>query len=149
MLVEEKFNVKIPIQKLFDFLLDVKAVGPCIPGCEKLEPIGENEYDSIIRAKVGPIAVRFKIKSVITEIVPYNLIRTVAEGNEFKKLGQFKQKTEVNLKELSENETEVSYQADVSIVGRLATFGNRILRSKAKTLGREFAKNVTKKLENV
>jgi carbon monoxide dehydrogenase subunit G len=149
MLVEEKFTVKIPLRKLFDFLLDVKAVGPCIPGCEKLEAISQNEYESIIKAKVGIFSVKFKIKSIITEIIPYKFIRTLAEGNEFTKLAHFKQKTEIKLKGLSENETEVAYKADVSIVGKLATFGNRILRPKAKALGREFAENVTKKLENM
>ena len=76
MLIEEKFSVKAPIQKLWNSLLDPEIVGPCIPGCEKVETINDKEYDSIIRAKVGFIAVRFKVRTVIEEIVPYRLIQT-------------------------------------------------------------------------
>ena len=46
MLIEEKFNVNSPIQRLFDFLLDIETVGMCIPGCEKVVPVGEKEYES-------------------------------------------------------------------------------------------------------
>jgi carbon monoxide dehydrogenase subunit G len=146
MLIEEKFSVKAPIQKLWDSLLDPEIVGPCIPGCEKVETINDKEYDSIIKAKVGFIAVRFKVRTVIEEIVPYSLIRTVGEGKELRRLGHFKQKTNINFNELSENETEISYQSDVSIVGKLATFGDRILKAKAKEIGKEFANAVKKRL---
>ncbi len=147
MIIEEKFSVKSPIQKLWDSLLDPQIIGPCIPGCEAVEPINDREYDSVIKARVGFIAVRFKIKTVIEEIVPYRFIRTVGKGNEQKKLGHFRQKTEINFNELSENETEVSYRSDVSIVGKLATFGDRILRAKAKEIGKQFAEAVKKRLE--
>jgi carbon monoxide dehydrogenase subunit G len=145
MLIEEKFSVKAPIQKLWDSFLDPEIIGPCIPGCEKVETINDKAYDSIIKAKVGFIAVRFKVRTVIEEIVPYSLIRTVGEGNELRRLGHFKQKTSINFNELSQNETEVSYQSEVSIVGKLATFGDRILRAKAKEIGKEFADAVKKR----
>lgn len=147
MLIEETFAVNAPIQKLWDSLLDPEIVSPCIPGCEKVESLNDKEYDTIIKAKVGFIAVRFKIRTVIEEIVPLRLIRTVGEGHELRKLGHFKQKTRINFNEISENETEISYQSDVSIVGKLATFGDRILKAKAKEVGKEFAAAVKKKLE--
>jgi len=147
MLIEEKFNVKSPIQKLWDFLLNPETVAPCIPGCEKVEPINDKEYNSIIKAKVGFMAVRFKVKTIIEEIVPYQLIRSVGEGDELRKLGRFKQKTQVTFKQLSEAETEVVYLSDVSVVGRIATFGDRVFRAKAKELGKEFANAVKSKLE--
>ncbi len=147
MLIEVKFNVKSPIQKLWDFLLNPETVAPCIPGCEKVEPINDKEYNSIIKAKVGFMAVRFKVKTIIEEIVPYQLIRSVGEGDELRKLGHFKHKTQITFKQLSEAETEVVYQSDVSVTGRIATFGDRVFRAKAKELGKEFANAVKKTLE--
>ena len=147
MRIEEKFAVKAPVQKLWDSLLDPEIVGPCIPGCEKVEPINDTQYDCIIKAKVGFMAVRFKVRTVIDEMVPHKLIRTVGEGKEARKLGQFRQKTSINFNKLSEVETEISYKSDVSIVGKLATFGDRILKAKAREVGKEFADAVKKKLE--
>ena len=147
MLIEEKFSVKTSIQKLWDSMLDPEIVGPCIPGCEKVETINDKEYDSVIKAKVGFIAVRFKVRTVIEEMEPLRFLRTVGEGNELRKLGHFKQKTRIDFKQLSENETEVSYQSDVTIVGKLATFGDRILKAKAKEVGKQFADAVKQRLE--
>ena len=45
MQINETFSVKVPIQKLWDSLLDPQIIGPCIPGCEKVEPINDKEYD--------------------------------------------------------------------------------------------------------
>lgn len=147
MLIEEKFSVKSPVQKVWNSLLDPEIVGHCIPGCETVEPVNDKEYNSIIKAKVGFITARFKVRTVIEETVPYRLIRTAGEGNELRKLGHFRQKTIINFTELSENETEVSYSSDVSIVGKLATFGDRILRAKARELGKEFVDAVKRKIE--
>ena len=147
MQIEEKFSVKAPIQKLWDSLLDPQIVGPCIPGCEKVESINDKEYESIIKAKVGFMAVRFKVRTVIEEMIPHQLIRTVGEGNELRNLGFFKQKTRIKFHALSEGETELTYQSEVSIVGKLATFGDRILKAKAKEVGKEFANAVKKRLE--
>ena len=82
------------------------------------------------------MAVRFKIRTVIEEMVPHKFIRTVGEGKESRNLGQFKQKTRINFNALSEDETEISYQSEVSIVGKLATFGDRVLKAKAKEFGK-------------
>jgi len=147
MLIEERFTVKSPVDKLWDSLLDPAIIGSCIPGCEKVEPINDKAYDSIIKAKVGFITVRFKVRTVIEEMILHQLIRTVGEGSEMRNLGFFRQKTRINFNALSEDETELSYQSEISIVGKLATFGDRILRAKAREIGKEFADAVKKRLE--
>jgi carbon monoxide dehydrogenase subunit G len=88
--------------------------------------------------------VRFKVKTLIDEIQPLTFIHTVGEGRELRNLGSFKQKTSIHLNELSKDETEVSYRSEVSIVGRLATFGDRVLRHKASEIGKEFADQVNR-----
>jgi len=146
MLIEEKFTIKSPIRESWDFLLNPETIGPCIPGCEQISASSDKEYESVIVAKVGPIAVRFKVKTVIDEIQPYTLIHTVGEGKEVRNLGSFKQKTSIHLNELSKDETEVSYRSEVSVVGRLATFGDRVLRHKASEIGKEFADHVNREI---
>ena len=70
------------------------------------------------------------------------------EGEDITKLGHFKQKTQVDLKEVSPGEVEVKYKSDVSIVGKLAMFGDRVMRSKAKQVEEEFTKNLQEKLRD-
>jgi len=41
----------------------------------------------------------------------------------------------------------VSYAANANIVGKLATFGERIMRAKANSVVEQFVKNLQQKLE--
>jgi carbon monoxide dehydrogenase subunit G len=71
------------------------------------------------------------------------------KGEDVMKLGHFKQKTRVDLKEVSPGEVVVKYNSDVSIVGKLAMFGDRVMKSKAKQVEEEFTKNLQEKLRDV
>jgi carbon monoxide dehydrogenase subunit G len=55
----------------------------------------------------------------------------------------------VDLKEVLLGEVVVKYKPDVSIVGKLAMFCDRIMRSKAKQVEEEFRKNLQEKLRDV
>ena len=147
MLIEERFAVKAPIQRVWDFLLDPKTVGSCIPGCEQVEAIDDKNFLATVKVKVGPFSMRFKFKTTITESNPPLHVKTVGQGDESDRKGHFKQETNIDFKSISENETEISYKSEVAVGGRLATFGERIMRAKAKDLGKEFANAVKNRLE--
>lgn len=130
--------MKAPIKEVWDFLLKPETLASCIPGCEKIEIIDEKTFNSIVKQKVGPISVRFKFTTTLTEIVPPAHLKAVGNGSVMNNLGNFRQETDVDLKEVSEEEVEVSYKSNVNIVGKLATFGDRIMRATAKKVGDEF-----------
>ncbi len=54
---------------------------------------------------------------------------------------------EVNLKEIFKDEVEFSYRMVINVVGKFATFGERIMRAKAKELGLKFMQNVSEKIK--
>ncbi len=146
MLIAGKFVVKGSIQKIWNNLLSPGTLASCIPGCEKMEAIDEKTYDTVVKQKVGPISVRFKFTTTLTEINPPTHLKATGRGEELGKAGTFSQETEVHLSEVSDQEVEVSYRSEVRIVGKLATLGNRIMRAKAEQVRKEFAQALNKKL---
>src|SRR4030066_2561331 len=148
MLMEGKFTIKAPIQKLWDTLLDPETLLSCIPGAEKIERIDEKTFDCVIKQKVGPISVKFKFKSVLSKVDPPTHIEVDGEGEDIGKAGHFVQKSVVDLRETPEGEGEVSYRTDATIVGKLAMFGARIMRAKAKKVEEEFTQALREKLKN-
>ncbi len=149
MLMEGKFSLKAPIKKIWDTLLEPETLLSCIPGAEKIERIDEKTYDCVVKQKVGPISVKFKFKSIITKMEPPTRIEIEGEGEDIAKAGHFVQKSIVDLKEISPSEVEVSYKTDVNIVGKLAMFGDRIMRAKAKKVEEEFTVALQKKLKSM
>jgi len=149
MLMEGKFTLKAPIQKLWDTLLDPQTLLSCIPGAEKIERIDEKTFDCVVKQKVGPISVKFKFKSVLSKVEPPTHIEVDGEGEDIGKAGHFVQKSVVNLRETPEGEVEVSYKTDATVVGKLAMFGDRIMRAKAKKVEEEFTKALQERLKKL
>jgi carbon monoxide dehydrogenase subunit G len=149
MIMEGRFTVKAPIQKLWDTLLNPETLLSCIPGAEKIERIDEKTFDCVIKQKVGPIGVKFKFKSVLSKIDPPRHIEVEGEGEDVGKAGHFVQKSVVDLREIGEGGVEVSYRTDATIVGKLAMFGDRIMRAKAKKVEEEFTKALQERLKKL
>jgi carbon monoxide dehydrogenase subunit G len=149
MQMEGKFTLKAPIQKLWDTLLDTETLLSCIPGAEKIERIDEKTFDCVVKQKVGPISVKFKFKSILTKVEPPTHIEVDGEGEDIGKAGHFVQKSVVDLRQILGGEVEVSYRTDATIVGKLAMFGDRIMRAKAKKVEEEFTKALQERLKNV
>jgi len=147
MRIEGRFTLNVPIRETWDNLLDPETLAACIPGCEKMEAIGENTYDCTIKQKVGPITVRFDFITTLSELTPPTHLKATGTGADANKAGTFKQETVLDLKEISPNEVEVSYRSDVTIVGRLATFGDRIMRAKARDVEKQFTQALQEKLK--
>lgn len=149
MILEGKLSIKAPIQKLWDTLLEPETLHACIPGAEKIQRLDEKTYDCVIKQKVGPISVRFKFKAILTEVKSPNHIEMTGEGEDIGKAGRFTQRTSIDLKEIGDGEVEISYRCDASIVGKLAMFGDRIMRAKAKKVEAEFTEALKEQLQSV
>jgi carbon monoxide dehydrogenase subunit G len=148
MIIESKFAIKAPIQRLWDTLLDPETLRSCIPGAEKIDRLDEKTYDCVVKQKVGPISVRFKFKNSLTKIEPPHHVEMEGEGEDIGKAGRFTQKTAIDLKEMEGGEVEISYRCNANIVGKLAMFGDRILKAKAKKLEAEFTSALREQLKS-
>jgi carbon monoxide dehydrogenase subunit G len=147
MMIQEKFVVKVPIKDVWEFSIDPEQIGKCVPGCEKIEKIDERTYLTIVRAGVGPIKVRFKFTSTLTEIDEPRHIHFESRGEDMGKAGSFSQTSDVDFREISKGEVEVSYTSNINVVGRLATFGERVMRAQAKKIGEQFIQSFKEKIE--
>jgi carbon monoxide dehydrogenase subunit G len=145
MIIEGKFKLKAPIQKVWDTVLKPDTLAACIPGAEKVVAIDDKTYDCLVKQSVGPISVKLQFKVVLVEKDPPNHVKATGSGEALGKMGTFTITLVVDLTQVGE-EVEVAYMTDVNIVGKLATFGERIMRAKAKTVGEQFTKNLQEKL---
>jgi hypothetical protein len=129
--------------------LDPETLRECVPGAEKIERLDERTYDCTVKQKVGPISVRFKFKNTLTKMEPPTHLEMEGEGEDIGKAGRFVQRTSIDLKENAAGEVEVSYRCKANIVGKLAMFGDRIMKAKAKKVEREFTEALKNKLKSV
>src|SRR4030042_3716245 len=148
MIIEGGFTINAPIDKLFDFLLKPDTIMTCLPGAESVKMLDDTTYECVVKQKVGPISAKLKFLNRRTKGERPTHIEVEGEGEDGTKLGHFKQKSIVDLKEVSPGKVEIKYKTDVSIVGKLAMFGDRIMRAKAKDTEKEFTKRLKEKLKS-
>ena len=148
MQIDGKFVVKGKIQEVWDLVLQPGTLASCIPGAEKIESTDNKTYNCLVKQSVGPITVRLQFAVNLTEITPPTYVKAVGRGEALGKLGTFGIELVVHLAEQPGTTCEIDYKADVSMVGKLATFGERIMRAKVKSVGEQFTQNLEKKIKS-
>jgi uncharacterized protein len=142
--IEGNFIVKGKIQDVWNLVLQPGTLASCIPGAQKIESTDNKTYHCQVKQSVGPISVTLQFVINLTEIKEPTHVKAVGRGEALGKLGTFGLNMVVDLSEKPGNTVEIAYKADVSIVGKLATFGERIMRAKVNKVVEDFAQNLEK-----
>jgi uncharacterized protein len=136
--------IPAPRAKVWDFLMDIPRVGKCIPGVEKVEPLGDNKYKGTVKQRVGPIGVTLDGTMTIVEADEQaGRAAMTAEGADKRIGGAVRAKMTMSVKEVSPSQTELTVDTDANIGGRLGEFGGAVIKKKADQTMEQFAKNIS------
>ena len=91
-----------------------------MPGVKDVEKIDDTTYGVRVEQKVSFLKASFQLQINIEEVRAPEYIRTVGEGKDSKIAASLKQKNEVTLEAVSENETKVRINSSVDVFGKLA-----------------------------
>ena len=149
MIIEGGFSLDSSIDRLFDFLLIPDTILTCLPGAESVKLLDENRYECVVKQKVGPITAKLKFVNRLTRVEKPTHIEIDGEGEDVTKLGHFKQKSVVDLKEVSPGQVEIKYKTEVSIVGKLAMFGDRVMKAKSRQVEEQFTNALRERLKEI
>ena len=145
---EETFQLHAPADRVWAYLVDPRQVVTCLPGAELTSVQDESTFLGKIKVKVGPVAVAYSGKVVITERDDAaRVVRMVGEGRESAGGGSAKVLITSTVAALPGGDTEVRVTADVDIVGKIAQFGRGMIESVNKQIFRQFTECVRANLE--
>jgi len=125
-----------PREKVWAMLNDPAVLKSCIPGCETLDVIGENEFQAVATNKIGPVKARFKGKVRLTDMNPPTSYRISGEGDGGV-AGFAKGGATVSLSD-KDGGTLLTYNVEAQIGGKLAQLGQRLVNGAAKKLADDF-----------
>jgi carbon monoxide dehydrogenase subunit G len=135
----ETHTLPVSQQRTWDALNDTEVLRACIPGCESIDPDGENAYLVALSAAVGPVKARFKGRMQLTDIDAPNAYNIVFEG-QGGAAGFAKGNARVTLEADGEAATRLSYTANAQVGGKLAQIGSRLVDGAARKIAGEFFK---------
>jgi len=140
MKIEGTTDIPAPHDRVWTALLDPETLAAAIPGCEKLEALGDGEFKAVMKVGVGPVKGTFEGKVRLSDIEPPNRYRMALEGSGGPGFvrGQA-------LMELApaEGATKVHYDADVQVGGLIASVGQRMLGGVSRMMLDQFFGRIT------
>lgn len=128
--------IPLPQAATWEALNDPEILKACIPGCETIERVAENEYELTMTAKVGPVNAKFKGKMTVSEADPPRAYTLVFEG-QGGVAGFAKGRASVALTPQDAG-TRLAYTAKAAVGGKLAQVGARLIDGVAKKLADQF-----------
>ena len=131
-------------QQTWDALNDPDMLKQCVPGCESIEPAGDNQYQVLMVARVGPVSAKFKGKLTLSDVRPPNSYSIAFEG-QGGAAGFAKGGAQVRLSAQADG-TRLSYEAKANVGGKLAQIGSRLVDAAAKKVADEFFRNFNQKM---
>jgi uncharacterized protein len=144
MLLTGKHTVNAPINKIWSMLMDPDVLARITPSITSLVPIDGDNFTAIADVKIGPIKGRFTGTLKISERVePTNFNLGVQQNSP---MGNAAAVMAMTVKELSPEQTEVSFSGDVRLSGTLAVMGGRVITPVANMLSKMFFDDLQKEV---
>src|SRR6185295_16449913 len=148
--IEERFEVKAPVERVWNYLIDPQRVVHCLPGAELLEQKDDQTFLGAIKVKVGPLSMSYKGHAKLTEINEQShQVRMVGDAREVTGSGSTKVSMLSTVTPLATGASEVSVNADVELVGKIVQFGRGMIEEVSRQMFRQFSACVRQKLEAV
>ena len=141
MKVAGSYTVPATRERAYALLHDPVVLAKCMPGCEALDKISENEYAMRMKMLLGSMSGLFEGKVKLAEANPPSSFRLMVTGTG--KIGFMNGEGLLTLAD-AEGQTSVHYEGDVQVGGTIASVGQRLIDTTSKMLIKRFFEKLSK-----
>ncbi len=126
-------------------LNSAEVLEACIPGCEELTGSPDEGFAATVKQKVGPVKATFKGEVTLSDVVEGERYTITGEGKGGV-AGFAKGVANVRLEEV-EGGTELFYDVDAKVGGKLAQLGSRLIDGFARKMADQFFERLQTRVE--
>jgi carbon monoxide dehydrogenase subunit G len=139
------YTIPVEQERAYVLLQDPEVLAKCMPGCDHLALIGENEYEMKMKMVISSVQGLFGGKVRIADQNPHETFRLIVEGSG--KVGFMKGEGLLTLVPAEGCSTEVRYDGDVQVGGAIAGVGQRLIDATAKLIIKKFFGKLTEQVK--
>ena len=140
--LEKTYPVAATANSAWKLLQDIKSVAACMPGAEITEQIDESHFKGMIKVKVGPAVAAFKgdieVQGIDTEKMELILL---GKGADTKGTSSASMLLTASIRKTEDGQCELIGHSEVTINGKMASFGGRMMDSISQQILQQFADN--------
>lgn len=136
MRVAGQVDLSAPRGRVWATLLDPDAIRACLPGCERFEPLGPDEWAATMTIGLAAIKGTYSGRIRLADQQPPERYRLAVEGSGMG--NRIRGEGLITLADTPGGGTRISYEGDALVQGPLASVGQRLLPPAAKLLASQF-----------
>jgi carbon monoxide dehydrogenase subunit G len=142
-----KLQGTVPVQAsqeaVWQLFMDPARLCQVVPGCEEAHQLDATHYEALMAVRVQFMTIRSHAHGTLLEVQkPQHLVAELV-GEPMAMAGAFRVRLTLDLSHM-EGGTNIQYAMDITLLGRLASLGEAIIRSTSHHLAAQFADNVSK-----
>ena len=143
--LSDSFRVMAPSSRVWEFFWDFPLLASCLPGCDRIEAIDQSSFSAYVKQRIGPFSLEMELVFTIQEVTPNRSVILV--GGDRRGMIVKVNRASLDVASISAEESRVSYNADVHLLGKLGILGYSIVNRRAKQVGVEFSRRLAEALE--
>ena len=134
-------------QQAWDALNDPQVLKTCIPGCDKIEQTGDNQYVVVVAVKIGPVQAKFNGKLALSDVNPPESY-TISFDGQGGAAGFGKGVSSVKLSPQPDGPgCMLDYKVQAQVGGKIAQLGQRLIDGVAKGMAEDFFKRFDNEMQ--
>ncbi len=139
----EQLQVPASLADSWAFIWEAERLARCLPGCVSVQVIDPGQsYKARFEDRVGPYKVGFDLDIHVKESEPLQKVRIQASGRDSKLGVTQRVDLTVALHEEGPSATALAVEAEVEVLGKVATLGQFVVKRKAQEVVKQFAHNI-------
>ena len=142
--LQKSFPIDAGVDAGWKFLQDIPGVAGCMPGAQITETIDEQHYKGKVKTKVGPAVMAFNGEIQVAGIdAGRKEIKLVAKGQDTKGTSTAEMDLTAWIADAAGGKCELKGNAAVTINGKAASLGGRLMKQVADQVLNQFGRNFT------
>jgi aerobic carbon-monoxide dehydrogenase medium subunit len=142
--LDGRFRIPAPREEVFARLNDPQFFAYCLDGVSDLNEIDENNYTATLETRIAYINFRFSVSVVLLERIAPERVVARLEGTPLGTVGRLTSTAVANLVEAEGGrQTDIVYEMEVALTGKLGSLGQPVMKSKAKDMERGFVRKAS------
>ena len=140
--IDKAYPMPCPAELAWEFLQNVEAVAGCMPGAKITERLDAGRYKGTVAVKMGPATMSFRGEVEMKDVDPAaRTLRLLAKGTDSTGSSGASMNLIARIEAAEGGLCALAGASEVSMSGKAAAFGGRMMNTVADTILKQFADN--------
>jgi hypothetical protein len=140
--LEKSFPMPGSAAVAWEFLQNIEAVAGCMPGAKITERLDDGRFKGTVTVKVGPVTISFRGEVEVRDIDPARMsLRLLGKGTDSTGTSGASMDLDARIEAAEGGLSNLVGASEVSMSGKAAAFGGRMMSSVAEQILKQFAAN--------